>query len=91
MSGDHRYPGRHSMFILASFTGNSLNTGVTDTQDVHHGDGTQLAFLERDDVLVCSIHRYDGGKFYPCSTDAAMEMIGGGPGRCAVSIERSSS
>ncbi len=72
------------MLILAISLGNHsfhLN-GWTDTQDVHHGDGTQLAFKERDDVLVCSIHRYDGGRFYPYSTDAAMEVVGDGPGRC---------
>ena len=56
-------------------------------QDVHYGDGTQLAFKERCDVLVCSIHRYDGGCFYPYSSDGAMQNIGEGPGRCWCSGE----
>ena len=56
-------------------------------QDVHHGDGTQLAFKERSDVLVCSIHRYDGGCFYPKSSDGAMQVVGEGPGRCGCAGE----
>lgn len=31
--------------------------------DVHHGNGTQDIFYERDDVLFCSVHQY--GFFYP--------------------------
>ncbi|HYI10952.1 MAG TPA: histone deacetylase [Thermoanaerobaculia bacterium] len=44
--------------------------------DVHHGNGTQHLFEERDDVYYASIHRYP---FYP-GTGAASE-IGVGPGR----------
>ncbi|HKO57292.1 MAG TPA: histone deacetylase [Thermoanaerobaculia bacterium] len=44
--------------------------------DVHHGNGTQHLFEERDDVYYASIHRYP---FYP-GTGAASE-IGIGPGR----------
>lgn len=33
--------------------------------DVHHGNGTQNIFWDRTDVLYFSIHRYDGGQFYP--------------------------
>jgi len=44
--------------------------------DVHHGNGTQHLFEERDDVYYASIHRYP---FYP-GTGAA-EEIGRGPGR----------
>lgn len=51
-------------------------------QDVHHGDGTQQAFRDRDDVLVCSVHRYDGGRFYPKSLAGAMDVVGEGRGRC---------
>lgn len=32
--------------------------------DIHHGDGTQKFFENRDDVLFASIHRY-GNNFYP--------------------------
>ncbi len=44
--------------------------------DVHHGNGTQHLFEERDDVYYASIHRYP---FYP-GTGAADE-IGTGAGR----------
>ena len=44
--------------------------------DVHHGNGTQDIFEERDDVFYASIHRYP---FYP-GTGAANE-IGTGKGR----------
>ena len=44
--------------------------------DVHHGNGTQDIFDERDDVYYASIHRYP---FYP-GTGAAGE-IGSGKGR----------
>jgi acetoin utilization deacetylase AcuC-like enzyme len=44
--------------------------------DVHHGNGTQHLFEERDDVFYASIHRYP---FYP-GTGAASE-IGNGAGR----------
>jgi len=44
--------------------------------DVHHGNGTQSLFEERDDVYYASMHRYP---FYP-GTGAAVE-IGVGKGR----------
>lgn len=44
--------------------------------DVHHGNGTQSLFEDRDDVYYASIHRYP---FYP-GTGAANE-VGVGPGR----------
>ena len=44
--------------------------------DVHHGNGTQHLFEQRDDVYYASIHRYP---FYP-GTGAANE-IGAGAGR----------
>ncbi|RPB15611.1 hypothetical protein P167DRAFT_408212 [Morchella conica CCBAS932] len=33
--------------------------------DVHHGNGTQAIFYDNPHVLYMSIHRFDGGKFYP--------------------------
>jgi acetoin utilization deacetylase AcuC-like enzyme len=44
--------------------------------DVHHGNGTQDIFYERNDVLFCSIHQYP---WYP-GTGATRET-GRGPGR----------
>lgn len=44
--------------------------------DVHHGNGTQHAFEERDDVLFFSTHRFP---FYPGT--GALREVGSGPGR----------
>lgn len=46
--------------------------------DVHHGNGTQNAFAESGDVLYISIHRYDGGKFYPHIEEANCSYVGAG-------------
>ncbi len=35
--------------------------------DVHHGNGTQRAFENDAEVLYVSLHRYEGGAFYPGS------------------------
>lgn len=48
--------------------------------DVHHGNGTQNAFAESGDVLYVSIHRYDGGKFYPHIEEASSVYVGSGGG-----------
>ncbi len=44
--------------------------------DVHHGNGTQHAFAERDDVLYVSSHQYP---FYPGT--GALDEVGTGRGR----------
>ena len=44
--------------------------------DVHHGNGTQHAFEERDDVLFFSVHRFP---FYPGT--GALREVGSGLGR----------
>ncbi|KAL4427667.1 hypothetical protein ABPG75_001756, partial [Micractinium tetrahymenae] len=46
--------------------------------DVHHGNGTQHIFEGDASVLYMSLHRYDGGSFYP-GTGAAHE-VGEGTG-----------
>jgi histone deacetylase 6 len=33
--------------------------------DVHHGDSTQKFFLEDESILYVSLHRFEGGAFYP--------------------------
>ncbi|PWN33851.1 Arginase/deacetylase [Meira miltonrushii] len=48
--------------------------------DVHHGNGTQKAFYDDPNVLLISIHRYDGGKFYPCGTAGDYTQCGAGEG-----------
>jgi acetoin utilization deacetylase AcuC-like enzyme len=49
--------------------------------DVHHGNGTQHIFEEDPSVMYFSLHRYDNGTFFPCSKDAAPEVIGHGAGK----------
>ncbi|XP_060580464.1 histone deacetylase 6-like isoform X2 [Ruditapes philippinarum] len=44
--------------------------------DVHHGNGTQHMFYEDPSILYISLHRYDGGFFYPTSTDGNYNMAG---------------
>ncbi|XVF09659.1 hypothetical protein REPUB_Repub07fG0113500 [Reevesia pubescens] len=41
--------------------------------DVHHGNGTQEVFDQNKSVLYISLHRHEGGKFYP-GTGAAFEV-----------------
>ncbi|KAJ9109114.1 hypothetical protein QFC21_000442 [Naganishia friedmannii] len=48
--------------------------------DVHHGNGTQKAFFDDPSVLYISIHRHDGGSFYPQSDFGALEVTGAGAG-----------
>ena len=39
--------------------------------DVHHGNGTQEIFYGSKDVLFISIHRYDGGRYFPSTTSSS--------------------
>ncbi|XP_028753868.1 histone deacetylase 15 isoform X3 [Neltuma alba] len=41
--------------------------------DVHHGNGTQEIFEQNKSVLYVSLHRHEGGRFYP-GTGAADEV-----------------
>jgi acetoin utilization protein AcuC len=45
--------------------------------DVHHGDGTQNAFYDRDDIMTISIHQ-DGQTLFPGT--GFIDEIGKGPG-----------
>ncbi|KAG8737981.1 Histone deacetylase hda1, partial [Ceratobasidium sp. 423] len=44
-------------------------------------NGTQLAFEDDPNVLYISIHRYDGGEFYPGGTYGSMNSVGIGAGK----------
>ncbi|CAE6451823.1 unnamed protein product [Rhizoctonia solani] len=44
-------------------------------------NGTQLAFEDDPNVLYISIHRYDGGEFYPGGTYGSMNSVGLGAGK----------
>nr|CAI5816896.1 unnamed protein product [Callosobruchus analis] len=49
--------------------------------DIHHGQGTQQLFYERDDVLYFSIHRYENGLFWPNLRESESDYIGEGKGK----------
>jgi acetoin utilization deacetylase AcuC-like enzyme len=42
--------------------------------DAHHGDGTQEIFYEKQNPLFISLHRHDGGLFYPNKTGKTAEL-----------------
>ena len=44
--------------------------------DVHHGDGTQDALLNDPSVLYFSVHRHDGGNFFPFTSSSSMRDDG---------------
>ncbi|OJT11513.1 Histone deacetylase clr3 [Trametes pubescens] len=48
--------------------------------DVHHGNGTQRAFYDDPSVLYISLHRYEGGNFYPNGPFGSMTSCGEGAG-----------
>ncbi|XP_052780772.1 histone deacetylase 6-like isoform X1 [Mya arenaria] len=48
--------------------------------DVHHGNGTQHMFYEDPSILYISLHRYDGGFFFPGSQDGDFTRVGKGAG-----------
>ncbi|KAK0549432.1 Histone deacetylase hda1 [Tilletia horrida] len=49
--------------------------------DVHHGNGTQQAFLDAPDTLYISLHRYEDGTFYPGGIAGGVEQVGTGNGK----------
>ncbi|KAJ8923637.1 hypothetical protein NQ315_010217 [Exocentrus adspersus] len=49
--------------------------------DIHHGQGVQQLFYDRDDVLYFSIHRYEHGEFWPNLRESDLDYIGSGRGK----------
>ncbi|CAH0562546.1 unnamed protein product [Brassicogethes aeneus] len=49
--------------------------------DVHHGQGTQNMFYERNDVLYFSIHRYEHGLYWPNLKESNTSFIGADEGK----------
>ena len=49
--------------------------------DVHHGNSTYKYLGDHPDVLFMSLHRYDGGSFYPNKPLADINHIGEGKGK----------
>lgn len=48
--------------------------------DVHHGNGTQKAFYQDDNVLYISLHRFELGKYYPGTINGQYDQAGEGKG-----------
>lgn len=50
------------------------------------GNGTQKAFYDDPSILFISLHRYQGGEWYPPGPDGAMDScgVGAGLGKCVV-------
>ncbi|KZT52255.1 Arginase/deacetylase [Calocera cornea HHB12733] len=87
--GHHAEPDEHMGFCF--YNNVAVATRVvqerTDIQkimildwDVHHGNGTQAAFYDDPNVLYISLHRYEGGNFYPGGTGGGMDKVGTGEG-----------
>lgn len=83
--GHHATPTRSMGFCLfntiAIGAAHAVARGVSRVAildwDVHHGNGTQDVFYDRNDVLYCSIHR---SPFYPGTGLAAEQGAGKGNG-----------
>ncbi|XP_053149724.1 histone deacetylase 6 isoform X2 [Hemicordylus capensis] len=48
--------------------------------DVHHGQGTQYLFEDNPSILYFSIHRYEGGSFWPHLPESDSHAVGRGRG-----------
>ncbi|KAJ1666412.1 Histone deacetylase hda1 [Coemansia sp. RSA 1813] len=88
--GHHACPNKPMGFCLL----NNIAIAIRDLQDrnlvrkvmvvdwdVHHGNGIQEVFYSDKSVLYCSIHRHDGGEFFPSASTGGMNMVGIGDGR----------
>ena len=62
--------------ILHGFAERGLQRVATFDWDVHHGNGAQKAFYERDDVLTVSVHQ---DNYYP-QDSGGIDERGAGPG-----------
>lgn len=87
--GHHAEPDEHMGFCFYNNVAVATKVAIAEKVaskvlildwDVHHGNGTQRAFWDDGDVLYISLHRHDGGRFYPTSDFGALDMIGEGAG-----------
>ncbi|THH05529.1 hypothetical protein EW145_g4728 [Phellinidium pouzarii] len=53
---------------------------ISHSLQTYKGNGTQRAFLDDPNVLYVSLHRFDGGRFYPCGPFGGMDSCGEGAG-----------
>nr|5IKK_A Chain A, Histone deacetylase clr3 [Schizosaccharomyces pombe 972h-] len=81
-------PGGFCLFNNVSVTARSMLQRFPDKikrvlivdWDIHHGNGTQMAFYDDPNVLYVSLHRYENGRFYPGTNYGCAENCGEGPG-----------
>lgn len=89
--GHHAEPGNSAGFCLFSNVAVAAKTMLRDYPesvrkilvldwDVHHGNGTQRAFYNDPRVMYISLHRYEGGKFYPGTDYGSHTKTGEGAG-----------
>ena len=72
----------NNIAVAAAYAKDYLGVGkvlIVDW-DVHHGNGTQSAFLKDPNVLYCSVHRWQGGNFFPFLKGAGPTTVGIGEG-----------
>lgn len=84
--GHHAEPDQASGFCLFNNVSVAVRTTMQNHPeikrvlildwDVHHGNGTQTAFLSEPNVLFISIHRYENATFYPGSTYGNLDQCG---------------
>jgi histone deacetylase 6 len=83
--GHHAEPGMaggyciiNNVAVAAAYARDVLGVGkvlIVDW-DVHHGNGTQTAFLHDPTVMYMSVHRYDGGNYYPFHRNGGPTAVG---------------
>lgn len=67
--------------VLAAQAAGAKKVLIVDW-DVHHGNGTQEIFDQNKSVLYISLHRHEGGKFYPGTGSANEVGRNGAEGSC---------
>jgi histone deacetylase 6 len=68
----------NNVAVAAAYARDVLGVGkvlIVDW-DVHHGNGTQAAFLHDPTVMYMSVHRYEGGNYYPFHRKGGPTTIG---------------
>ena len=83
--GHHAEPGMaggycivNNVAVAAAYARDYLGVGkvlIVDW-DVHHGNGTQAAFLKDPNVMYISVHRWQGGNFYPYQSSGGPTAVG---------------
>lgn len=83
--GHHAEPGMaggycivNNVAVAAAYARDYLGVGkvlIVDW-DVHHGNGTQAAFLKDPNVMYVSVHRWQGGNFYPFQSSGGPTAVG---------------